>query len=546
MRPLLLVLIGVTSICSVVLLWVTEVPLGVPGEWTWARISPSADALPEILFLVGTAILYLGFVGWASRLITHCRPRRTALVLGSLVVLGFTWLAAVQAAVPGIAGLSKSPFVLYYPRSSGYFWQARYEVATTTEFLTGYEELMAERDYLHIGTHPPGLTLLFRGLLSTLEDRPTATRVILATQPSAVDEAAQIIRQQSRMTRYVFTESDQACLWIWTVLVQLSAAAVVVPLFLLLSMRVDRASALFASAMWPLVPAIAVFLPKSDVLFPFLSVLAAWLWWSGWRRQSPGICVAAGVVVFAGMLCSLAFLPTSALIGLWTLLDAVHSRRENGTGLKPRAAVICLAGGLAGFVVPALVLWSVCDLNLFSIWRWNFENHALFYDHNTRTFWKWLLVNPLELTLAAGAPLAVLALVGVMHSLRARRHTPFVLSLLAVWGLLWISGKNMGEAARLWIILMPWLSVAAGLFVGNGDATESPPGRRFWLTVLAFQIIISALTVTRIDGFHFEQVRHAAPADDQTALSGILTRSPSVSRASSAISHRSRPWFFAA
>ena len=35
---------------------------------------------------------------------------------------------------------------------------------------------------------------------------------------------------------------------------------------------------------------------------------------------------------------------------------------------------------------------------------WNFRNHAAFYDHYTRTYWKWLLVNPIELIFAVGAP----------------------------------------------------------------------------------------------------------------------------------------------
>ena len=545
--PLLLTMIAVASGVGAILLWAVDIPLGVPTEWTWPRIPFSIESVAGLLQLTPAALLYLVWVGWASKSIATGSNRKTASSLIGLTVAGFAWLTAVQSAVPGIAGLSKSPFVLYYPRSSGYFWQARYEVTSPRQFLADYDELMAERDYLHIGTHPPGLTLLFCAILHTLEGSPALTRALLATQPPAVDDAAQTIRNQSRQTPHPFTQTDQASLWLWTLLVQASAVLVVVPLFLILAVRVDRMTAFHAAAMWPLVPAIAVFLPKSDVLFPFLSLFAAWLWWAGWRHRSPAACTAAGVTLFAGMSCSLALLPTAALIALWTLLDAWLAWRRNPESLKPRRATLCVGCAAAGFLAPVLILWPCCDLNLFTIWRWNFQNHALFYDHNVRTFWKWLLVNPIELILAAGAPLAVLAAAGVIHSLRARRHLPFVVALMGIWGLLWLSGKNMGEAARLWIVLMPWLAVAAGLLGQAGASPDQPQPlpRRFWLAALTIQLIVSTITVTRIDGFHFDQLRDAASIEDQTAFSGMLTRSPSESSMSSAISQRSRPRFFA-
>ncbi len=77
------------------------------------------------------------------------------------------------------------------------------------------------------------------------------------------------------------------------------------------------------------------------------------------------------------------------------------------------------------------------------------------------------------------------------------------------WGLLWLSGKNMGEAARLWIFLTPcliWLAApmfeaSAGL---NGNAGPSGFSLRTSCLVLALQLIASAAIVTRIAGFEFQ------------------------------------------
>jgi len=39
------------------------------------------------------------------------------------------------------------------------------------------------------------------------------------------------------------------------------------------------------------------------------------------------------------------------------------------------------------------------------------SEHAGFYRHYARTYWKWLLVNPVELSYSAGWPVAILAFI---------------------------------------------------------------------------------------------------------------------------------------
>ena len=87
------------------------------------------------------------------------------------------------------------------------------------------------------------------------------------------------------------------CLWFAALLAQAAAAATVIPLFVLLAERVDRRTAWFAAALWPLVPGIAVFLPKSDAVFPLFSILGPCLWLVGWRRRSLICCALAGLTL---------------------------------------------------------------------------------------------------------------------------------------------------------------------------------------------------------------------------------------------------------
>jgi hypothetical protein len=156
-------------------------------------------------------------------------------------------------------------------------------------------------------------------------------------------------------------------------------------------------------------------------------------------------------------------------------------------------------------------------LNLPSVWAQNVTNHAAFYDHFTRTYWKWLLANPLEAALAAGAPLALAAVFGGVRS-RATHLFPLVAATALVWGLLWISGKNSGEAARLWLLFQPWLVVAASLALRDQRAVGFSPAERAaqsypaaktraaWLALLTLQAIACIATVTRVDGFELSRL----------------------------------------
>jgi len=82
-----------------------------------------------------------------------------------------------------------------------------------------------------------------------------------------------------------------------------------------------------------------------------------------------------------------------------------------------------------------------------------------------------------------------------------------------VWGLLWLSGKNSGEAARLWIPLLPLLMwvMANGL---RGEATRGdivePSARSLresgFIVALVIQMIVSGGTVLRVSGFHFSGI----------------------------------------
>lgn len=510
-RPLLRTLILLSVVITAAILLTDRLPLGVPGEWVWSRVPITAEGLVGAFLALLAGAAYIAFALWGSERIDRCDRIGRYGWLAALVACGFAWIWAALSVAPATQGYARVPWVLYYPRSSGYFWQARYEVESVPKFLSSYEALLAERDYLHIGTHPPGLTLSYCGLLELCRSNPALTDVILATQPAGFAEAIETLRELPTTGTDPIASSDAACLWLALLLTQLAAVLTTLGIYGLAVRHYDRRIAWMAACLWPLVPAVLVFLPKSDVLYALPAVMAAWLWLTACDRQSLGRGVLAGVVLWVGMMLSLAFATVIGLIGAMTLWE-LWARRDSPTAPSMPLVSLNLASAPAvGFLVPTMLLGWFGGVNLWNVWSWNLSNHALFYAHNPRTWWAWLLVNPLELSLAVGLPVVLTAGYGIVSHRKATLRDPRLSSYAAfvvVWGLLWLSGKNMGEAARLWILLMPWvvLMAADGLARSDSQAPEKasrPAILSIGGWVLVAQLLVALVTILRVDGFHF-------------------------------------------
>lgn len=497
----------IAAALSVFVLWMTNVPLGIPEEWTWNRLPRDEISLGNLQLAGICAAVYVGFVLIGGQRLKFHYVRRLELLgwLTGLMLVSAFWLWQSQDTAPTAGQWAKAPFVLYYPSSSGYFYKVRYDHVPVKTFLAQYEQLMSERDVLHVGTHPPGLFLVFYGLIGLTESNPGLASLITPTMPGTFRDAFAIVKENTSVTTHPAVAIDEVTLWLATVLVLGCAVATILPLFGLLRATLPRDHAWYGAALWPLVPAIAIFQPKSDAAYPFIATLFVWLCWNSWRRHSAGLAVLAGLVLWCGLMCSLAFLPVVLFLGL--LIGTDFWRHPP----KLSKTLIWVAWNLAGFVIPCALLWGLTGLPMHRVWWWNYQNHAGFYAEYHRTWWKWLLVNPVELSFAVGLPLMVLAGNGLWQIPWSKASGPLMtrwatLLGIAVWSLLWVTGKNSGEAARLWLLLMPgvvWLAAH-----GLAGQTKSPtPGQRsdtwhwvaFWLLL---QAGTAACTIHRIGGFH--------------------------------------------
>lgn len=505
----------VCSAAVIALLWLTNLPLGVSGEWVWPRIPREGGFGADIIFgwvlaaLAGAA--YVAILAVCATQIAAASRWEAALWVFALIPLGFAWLWIVQESASENDRLQKYVYVLYYPGSSGYFTTARYDMQDVKSFLSSYETRMARGDVLHEGTHPPGLYLLERGLINLCGSSPGLVQTLNGLQPKSVRAMFDLIEANSRGTPHALLPQDRATIWLAALLVQLAAVAAVVPLYQLLRRTCSKEASWLACALWPLVPALAVFLPKSDALYPFLGLSFLALWLRACDRQSLISAALSGVVFWCGMMLSLAMLPVAALGAALTLFELWSGNSKNGDApLSIKRVVIHAACSVGMFAVLSVALGWAFEINLASVWNWNFHNHAGFYAQNTRTYSLWLGVNLVEVILAVGPPIVLLAIAATGRAWQSRKlNGAAVLGLAGscflVWVLLWLSGKNMGEAARLWLILMPWpIWVGANYLPPVHPINGEQAIRRTiyrWLPFAICQLIVCIAMVTRVSGF---------------------------------------------
>ena len=302
--------VGALTLVSLVVLAASSISLGIPGEWTWAR--RSFDEIDPIAVLVS---LLLCAVYWASvRWLEKSTPRPAF-----LCVLAFAWFLGLLFVQPDYQGLGRAPTVLFYKRTEGYFWQAAFDVQDSRRFLAGYRDTISTGDdpdrYLHLGTHPPGLTLLYRGLLTLFEGFPRLTDAVIALEPAAMQDAFAALRQFPT-PKGQLTLAEEATLWTATLLTLFAVAGACWPIYRLTSRMSDPVTAWRAAALWPLVPSLLVFFPKSDLLCPVIATTSCWLWLDGWSRLRLGRCVLAGVGFFCGLMLTLALAPIALTAGL--------------------------------------------------------------------------------------------------------------------------------------------------------------------------------------------------------------------------------------
>lgn len=482
-------------------------PLGVTGEWVWPRHALPADlleALDRLLWPVISGGAVAAFCATSWRRIKLAGQFQQVLLLLMLTGLSFFWLNAVRQAAPSPHRELRPLWILFDKFASGYYFEATFHVTSTKEMLADYEARIAKGDVLHEGTHPPGLLLFNRGLLRLTAKYPAIVRLSEMIQNQESVRMFRNVEAEARISRPL-SKTEFAALHLSSLLSTMLAAMTVIPVFCVTRRLTDATTAWQAAALMITVPTIGVFVPRSDVVYACTGMFLTWFTVAGLLTEDRAhrwiFSVLAGLALFGCLLLSLAHVPIIVMLAIFTLGFVLQNWKH-----RIRQACELTFVGTASFVILCGIWQLETHCNLFNVWRMNLSNHAGFYAQSVRTWSAWFVVNPIELAMSIGLPMASMALLLLGRTIRMSfleglrgltNGRIFAVACAFTWILLWLSGKNMGEAARLWCFVTPWMAIMAAQAI----EPSAKNARGTWLMLLVMQLVTATITVGRVSGF---------------------------------------------
>lgn len=507
---------------TLIVLLCRRIPLGIPDEWTWHRHSFPENLL-ELTDRFLLPVIFGGGLVFFCRRVDRRIGRSTqlarAVFLMILCASSFFWIRLAMNAASTPHRELRPLWVLYDKYASGYFYEAAFHIESPRQLLSAYEERVSGGDVLHEGTHPPGLFLASRWAIETAKRFPDPGDLATFLQPRDTLRVFRMAETETGMERPLTgTELSGLCLLSVTSLLITSLAPLAV--YGIMTFLTGPRSAWRSAALTLTIPSVAVFAPRSDVVYAtsasvlLLLIVHTVISTSRWKTAVLSVLTACMTLVC--LLFSLAHLPVLVAGGIFGVLTFWQS----GNGMR-RRLVARLLLSVSCFAAAVIAFSLLTECALWRVWRWNLHNHSGFYLQFPRTRWKWMLECPVELAFAAGLPLTLLAIRNVagilplfFQSLRENRGagdslTPqtqramLVFSLSVTWAMLWLSGKNMGEAARLWCFLCPWLAIVSGQSSSESEASTGATESDTWNTVLVAQLIVSVATAGTVSGYDF-------------------------------------------
>ncbi len=337
----------------------------------------------------------------------------------------------------------------------------RRDRVSVEEILTDYEALVLRQRLAYASTKPPGVLLTYVGLERLIN---------LGLPPAAEAERAARLKA------------------VLTVLFPLLTALTLLPLGYLAVRLVPAPAAGAVGLLYLLAPNVLLVTMHLDgVLYPGLAVVLVAAAFRAWESGSPGWALWTGLLVFVATFLSFSLVPL-AVLGLAPLVTSAR------TG--PRRPV--LFGLLAGALMPLGVLMLASGYSPMTRLERALAAHARFAglkpvpaDVSPLDL---ALTNLLDWVLWIGLPLSALWLLGSLRAIHLvlQRKSEVVdglaVLLIALVPVLAASPGTIGETARLWLFLLPFVALVAAR-----GLELVPAGRRG--VVLSAVLILQALLV---------------------------------------------------
>jgi hypothetical protein len=414
-----------------------------PADWRWVYALPGRPSRQLIPLLVVALYVDLILV-WGMRLARSHRLRRREL----LSFLGVLALAVplIQASLLSAESAEILRPIFYRtvsPGASGVF-SVGSAINDAADFLRRYPELMPTFP-VHPQRYPPGLPLLFY-----------LARIPLERMPAFSDAVGFFLRQYRCHDLALMRLPNST---IATAVIQMALPVVngliVFPLYGLARRAGGRRIAIWAAALYPLVPSFALWSSRWDQFYPLLACAIWYLFVVGLTESSRPALLGAGVLFSLASFFSFGLVALLMPMGLYALFWVLARPERRRWGRLAVDSLIFSAGAVSLWLLYRLAFGT----GFADIWRVSMSFHLGL----ERGYWTWLIYHLYDFFAFLGLPLALLFFVALVNALRGvpRRLDPLTLGFALGLLLLDLAGVARGEVARVWLFMTPFAVIVA-------------------------------------------------------------------------------------
>lgn len=419
----LAVVIAVTALMAALVL--AHVPY-VNGPWYWKWPWRRLGFWPLYPAAILAAVPF-----FAAQWLYAKRSWRATRVLPLLMATTFALMLVTAFCQPH--GFRRVGLIVENTSITSYYFAASRLAAlkpavTTTDWMAIFPDFMGQFP-VHARFKPPGLILYFAAFIGIFGDNFTAQTL------SGIG------------------------------LGLLGACAVPATYLLVRALADDEPTALAAASYMALCPSLALFFPQFDQVYPSIACVMIFLWWRALRTARLKYGLMFGGVLWLGTMLSYIVLIVGALLVMMTLLH-IAARGAGGlvTALKQSLATV------ATVVTLYALLWAATGFDPIATYQTAYALQNVDLVTIRRPFPVHIAFDLYDFALGTGYLSVVLAALYVARVkgglLRWSRHDAGTrLAFLALFQIaVFAFGAFLpGEAARLWLILMPLLAAVAAL-----------------------------------------------------------------------------------
>lgn len=438
--PRLLLVIVALSLLLALILLVDAAPFLRGGfGWQWPY---NPVALERVLPLIIATGIYVVGAWWLMM-----RARRDKL----LILWSFVGVVALSIAALWLRA-DDALYELFVRTASG---------VTTGQHLAGVEIDWSDPNWVnwpvtvqpfvgrsgHIVLSGPALPLLYGVLNAALEQAPAISGPL---------QRALLYYQCRNYDLLAYSPAEWASAWLG-MLMPVWAALAVIPLYAVAQRLVGGEGARLAVGWWPLVPALILFAPTWNTVYPLFALIAFWTLLRGlqgrviWLIASGLVC---GLLTFANF----SLVPLLGLIGFYALLNAFRRKQR---WYQPVIAGMWFALGLGGVW---LIYWLASGLTPLDLLHHALANHLIL----ERPYLPWLWLHSWEWALLTGIPALVLWLLFAARRRLQAQADVLAWALLLTMVVLVLSGTARGETGRVWLFFAPFVLIGAAGQITQG------------------------------------------------------------------------------